>query len=113
MLEQRARHLKDRCFSQTQKAVENVVKVEEVISAKAKEDQSVGISKVNQTFGKKTETLKEPSEEGGVPMPNKVGKSGPLLATIVATREVAHFEEECRKKRSELASTSQQVTNYV
>ena len=37
-----------------------MVEAEEVISAKAKEDQSVGISKVNQTFGKKTKTLNGP-----------------------------------------------------
>ena len=36
--------------------------------AKAKEDESTGITKVTQTFGKKIETFEEPSKEGGASM---------------------------------------------
>ena len=44
---------------------------------KAKEDESVGTTKVTQTFGKKTKALEEPLEEWGPSMPNKVNKTCP------------------------------------
>ena len=60
-----------------------MIEAEEVGSAKVEEVESAGIMKVTQPFGKQTEILEEPSEEGGAFMPNTIGKLGPLLATIV------------------------------
>ena len=58
------------------------------------------------------EAIEEPSEKGGASTPNKVGKICHLHATI-AERSGRHHGEECRKRRSESASPSQQLTNYA
>ena len=72
---------------------DEVTAVEEVDSAH--------VTKGTQTFGKKMEAIKEPSEEGEASTPNKVSKIG-------------HREDlELPKRRSELASTSRQLTNYT
>ena len=66
-----------------------MVEAEEVGSAKVEEVESAGIMKVTRPFGKQTEILEEPSEEGGVFMWNRVGKSGLLLSIIVVRTTTA------------------------
>ena len=50
----------------------------------AEEVDSTYPTKGTQKFGKKTEAIEEPSEEGGASMPNKVGKQCHLLTIIAA-----------------------------
>ena len=50
----------------------------------AEEVNSTYPTKGTQTFGKKTEAIEEPLEEGGASMPNKVSKQYHLLAIIAA-----------------------------
>ena len=64
-----------------------MVEAEEVISAKVEE--SDGIMEVTRPFGKQPEILKEPSEEGGVFMPNTIVKSYLLFAINVVRSATA------------------------
>ena len=68
-------------------------------------------TKGTQTFNKKTETIKEPSEEGGASMPNKIVKSCHLRATIAERSAIV--KRKCRIRRSESTLTSRQLTNYT
>ena len=63
-------------------------------------------AKGTQTFGKKTEAIEEPSEEGGASMPNKVGKQCHLLAIIAAETAIAK-----RSAEKEEASQLPQADN--
>ena len=45
--------------------------------------------KGTQNFGKKTEAIEEPSQEGGASTPNKVGKPCHLRETIAAKSAIA------------------------
>ena len=56
------------------------------------------------------EDIEKPSEEGGSSMLNKVGRQCHLPATMW---KIGHCEDKCRKKISELTSTSRQLTNYA
>ena len=66
-----------------------MVELEEVGLVKVEEAESVGIMKITRPFDKKTEIHEEPSEEGGVFMWNRVGKSGLLLSIIVVRTTTA------------------------
>ena len=50
----------------------------------AEEADSTYPTKGTRNFGKKTEAIEEPSEEGEASMPNKVGKAHHLLVVIAA-----------------------------
>ena len=62
-----------------------------------------------QTFGKKTESIEEPSEEGGASMTNKIGKCGPLHAIIVGSSTIAKRSVE-NKEASRLPQVDSQTT---
>ena len=93
---------KDKCSSRIWMVAEDEVDAEEV--------NSTYPTKGTQTFGKKTESIEEPSEEGGLPCRTRSAKMPP---TYNYCGKIGHHEEECRKRRSESASTSRQLTNYV
>ena len=78
--------------------------------AAIEEVDSTHLTKGTQTFSKKTEAIEEPSKEGGASMQNKVGHA----LTYNYCGKTDHRKEECRKKKkSESASTSRQLTNYA
>ena len=52
-LEQTTRIRKNKCFSRTRREAEDEVRVKEVVLAKAKEEASIGITKLTQNFSKK------------------------------------------------------------
>ena len=62
------------------------------------EVDSAHLMKGTQTFdNKKAEDIKEPLKEKGVSMQNKVGKRGPLLATIAAIVKKSAEKEEAHQ----------------
>ena len=63
-----------------------MVAIDEV---KAEEVDSTYPTKGIQNFGKKTEAIEEPSQEGGASAPNKVGERRHLRATIAAKSTIA------------------------
>ena len=77
---------------------EDEVEVEEV--------DSTYPTKGTQNFGKKTEAIKEPSQEGRASTPNKVGKPCHLRATIAAKSAIAK-----RSVEKEEVSRPRQVYN--
>ena len=72
-------------------------------------------AKGTQTFGKKTEAIEEPSEEGGASTPNKVGKPCHLLATIVErlaiTKRSAEKEEASWLQQGDNSQTTPPTRN--
>ena len=72
----------------------------------AEEVDSTYPTKGTQNFGKKTEAIEEPSQEGGASTPNKVGKRRHLRATIAAKSTIAK-----RSAKKEEVSRPRQVDN--
>ena len=69
--------------------VEDEVATNEVDLAKAEEVDSAYLTKVTQTFSKKTEAFEELLEEGEASKPNKDDKICLLFATIVGRSATA------------------------
>ena len=72
----------------------------------AKEVDSTYPTKGIQNFGKKTEAIEEPSQEGGASTPNKVRKTCHLRATIAAKLAIVK-----RSAEKEEVSRPRQVDN--
>ena len=89
---------------------EDVAMQEEADLAKHKAYE-VRTMKTTPTFGKKTETIEECSEEGGDFMPIQVDEVTQSKCEYYG--KIGHHEEECRKMKRESVSVSQQLNNYA
>mgnify|MGYP000235160196 FL=1 len=89
---------KDKCSSRIRIVAKDEVEAEEV--------DSTYLTKGIHNFGKKTEAIEEPSQEGGASTSNKVGERRHLRATIAAKLGIA---KRCAKKDE--ANRLQQADN--
>ena len=103
MSEPRPRHQKDKCSSRIRMAAEEV--------------NSTYPAKGTQNFGKKTEAIKEPLEEGGASTPNKIGEPSHLLAIIAAKSSIvkrsAEKEEVTRLRQDDKSQSTPPTPNMV
>ena len=83
-----------------------MIEEEEANSAKEVEANSTCHMNITRIFNKKVRVIVETLEEAGSFTPNEVDKCD-------YCGKIEHRKEECRKKRSESAYTSQQLTNYA